>query len=73
MLSTGIHRDVLVRDAARSSRWLIQSRIIEHTYTASGGAREGEVGPYSVSDVHTSRRPRPSPWLAELDNGGNST
>lgn len=34
-VSTGVHRDTLVRSGAKG--WLIEARVIEHVWTAAGG------------------------------------
>ena len=40
IISTGVHRDVLVRHPNIEGQWLIKNRIIDHTYTKAGGKRE---------------------------------
>ena len=46
IISTGIHRDLLIRDPNQEGNWLIKKRTIDHTYTKAGGNREAEL--YSV-------------------------
>ena len=41
VVSTGIHRDTLVRTGTgTSSTWVMQARVIEHTWTKAGGHRK---------------------------------